>query len=84
MNKNEIQDAVNGVFRALMQDRGTAVEHVDEQRVLYAEGYGLDSMDTATLSAMLSDRFDDDPYIGGVFPQTLSEISSYYDGRLTR
>ena len=35
-------------------------------------------MDTATLSAMLSERFEDDPYLSGIFPRNISEIVAYY------
>jgi hypothetical protein len=38
-------------------------------------------MDTATLSAMLSERFEDDPYTYGVFPNNIGEIVAYYSNR---
>ncbi len=81
MSANEVGHAVKEVFRTLMTEKGTPLENVDPGTVLYDGGYGLDSMDTATLSAMLGERFEDDPYTDGTFPQTLNEIIAYYSSR---
>lgn len=81
METSEIRRAVETVFCTLMDERGKPVESVDPDCGLYAGGYGLDSMDTATFSAMLSERFEDDPYMTGIFPENISEIVAYYAGR---
>ena len=83
METATIQQAVDTVFCTLMADRGTPLEQVDPTQCLYEGGYGLDSMDTATFSAMLSERFDDDPYLTGIFPQNIAEIVVYYENRAT-
>ncbi|HEY4376932.1 MAG TPA: hypothetical protein VGM93_07225 [Acidimicrobiales bacterium] len=46
---------------------------------LYAEGIGLDSLETAELSAVLEDTFGTDPFSsGGEMPQTVSDILDFY------
>jgi acyl carrier protein len=83
MDRSEIREVVEGVLRTLMSDRGTPLTSVDPDCSLYGGGYGLDSMDTATLSAMLGERFDDDPYSSGVFPRNIAEIIEYYGSQAT-
>lgn len=39
---------------------------------------GLDSMDTAELSAILEDELGTDPYSEGQVPQTAAEIIAFY------
>ena len=83
MEKAAVQKDVEDLFRVFMEDRGTPVEAVDTKLALYEQGYGLDSMDTATLSAMLADRFEKDPYSSGKFPRTLDEIIAWYTAELS-
>jgi acyl carrier protein len=46
---------------------------------LYADGIGLDSLETAELSALLEDEFGSDPFNDTVdLPQTVGEILSFY------
>ena len=45
---------------------------------LYADGAGLDSLETAELSATLEDVHGSDPYSTGDMPQTLGEIQAFY------
>lgn len=47
---------------------------------LYADGVGLDSLETAELSATLEDDHGSDPYSTGQMPQTLGEILAFYAG----
>ncbi len=82
MDKTEIRRAVDAVFTNLMNERGTPLTDVDPECGLYDGGYGLDSMDTATLSAILSERFEDDPYSSGVFPRNIAEIVAFYADRV--
>jgi len=78
VEKAAVQQDVEDLFRVFMEDRGTPIEAVDTKRALYEQGYGLDSMDTATLSAMLADRFEKDPWSSGKFPGTIDEIVGWY------
>lgn len=52
----------------------------DASTPLYAEGVGLDSLETAELSALLEDELGSDPFSTGDLPQTLAEIQSFYVG----
>lgn len=45
---------------------------------LYADGIGLDSLETAELSALLEDEFGTDPFSAGDMPQTVGEIVAFY------
>jgi acyl carrier protein len=81
MRELEIRHAVEVVFSTLMEERGTPLSAIDAGLGLYDGGYGLDSMDTATLSAMLSERFENDPYTSGIFPKNIGEIVAFYTGR---
>ncbi len=48
---------------------------------LYDDGLGLDSMDAAMLATVLENEFTFDPYNAGEFPETVSEIVSFYSDR---
>lgn len=56
--------------------RGRAIE-LDTP--LFAEGIGLDSLETAELSAILEDELGHDPFSEGSMPQTVGEILDYYE-----
>lgn len=45
---------------------------------LFAGGAGLDSLETAELSATLEDVHGSDPYSAGQLPQTLDGIVAFY------
>jgi acyl carrier protein len=45
---------------------------------LYADGVGLDSLETAELSALLEDDHGSDPYSTGGMPETMAEIQAFY------
>ena len=45
---------------------------------LFAEGLGLDSLETAELSAMLEDEFGTDPFGAGLMPETVGQIVEFY------
>jgi acyl carrier protein len=49
---------------------------------LYADGIGLDSLETAELSALLEDEFGADPFSTEEMPQTVGEILAFYDTAL--
>jgi acyl carrier protein len=46
---------------------------------LFADGVGMDSLETAELSAMLEDELGWDPFSEGHTPQTIAELVSFYD-----
>lgn len=47
---------------------------------LFAEGLGLDSLETAELSALLEDTHGTDPFQEAEMPQTVGEIFAFYEG----
>ena len=46
---------------------------------LYADGIGLDSLETAELSAVLEDEFGRDPFSADTMPQTVGDILDFFD-----
>lgn len=46
---------------------------------LFADGLGLDSLETAELSALLEDDLGTDPFSVGELPQTIAEILDFYE-----
>jgi acyl carrier protein len=51
----------------------------DRSTPLYAEGIGLDSLETAELSAVLEDEFGRDPFSADTMPQTVGDILDFFD-----
>jgi acyl carrier protein len=50
---------------------------------LYADGVGLDSLETAELSALLEDELGADPFSSADrMPQTLADILAFYESEL--
>jgi len=45
---------------------------------LYADGIGLDSLETAELSAILEDDFGADPFAADVMPETLADLVAFF------
>lgn len=70
----KISSILNQVLKAKGVDRST---FQSEDR-LYEDGLGLDSLDAATLAAMLDNEFSADPYNAGEFPQTVGELVTFY------
>jgi acyl carrier protein len=48
------------------------------EQSLYGEGIGLDSLETAELSAVLEDEFGEDPFAADEMPQTVGDILAFY------
>ena len=51
---------------------------VDDSTLLFADGLGLDSLETAELSAQLEDDLGTDPFSEGQLPQTVGELLDFY------
>lgn len=56
---------------------------VDQHASLFADGLGLDSLETAELSAVLEDELGTDPFSEGQLPQNIAEILDFYDETAT-
>ena len=52
---------------------------LDNDTALFGEGLGLDSLETAELSAMLEDELGTDPFSAGETPETVGDILSFYE-----
>lgn len=70
-------DAVLQTIRSLVE-RCKKDSNIDRDTRLFAEGIGLESLETAELSAMLEDEFGTDPFGGDVMPQTVGAILDFY------
>ncbi len=73
-------DVVEAIQAFLVRVEKTTDLTPDTQ--LYAEGIGLDSLETAELSALLEDEFGADPFSAEEMPQTVGDILAFYDGAL--
>jgi acyl carrier protein len=51
---------------------------LDAATPLFADGLGLDSLETAELSAVLEDEFGTDPFAADEMPQTVGDIVEFY------
>jgi acyl carrier protein len=72
------KDRIVTVIGRVFESRGEPVPPISQESTLYGEGIGLDSLDAATLSALLEQEFGHDPYTNGKFPRTVSDILGYY------
>ena len=59
-------------------ERANKSTEVDAGTGLYADGLGLDSLETAELSAYLEDEIGVDPFTEGLLPQTVGELLDFY------
>jgi acyl carrier protein len=72
------QADVERVIRAFLARTNKPSGEWTADTPLYADGIGLDSLETAELSAVLEDEFGTDPFSSGEMPQTMGEIYAYY------
>ena len=78
MSIGTIDDRVAQVVREILEQKGTGEQDIRTESNLYEEGLGLDSLDTATLSAALEREFGRDPYTDGQFPRTVGELVQFF------
>lgn len=71
-------DRVVGTIRGFLK-RQKKSDGVELDTSLFAEGIGLDSLQTAELSVMLEDEIGRDPFSEGALPQTVGEIIDFYE-----
>jgi acyl carrier protein len=65
-------------FRSFLLRVNKDVEF-DRSTPLYADGIGLDSLETAELSAVLEDEFGRDPFSSDTMPETVGDILDFFD-----
>jgi acyl carrier protein len=72
---------VESTIESFLARANKSVDVLDPALPLYADGIGLDSLETAELSAILEDTFGTDPFsAGGDMPQTVGDILGFYAG----
>jgi acyl carrier protein len=78
--QNQVEKTIKGFLsRSKKRDKSVKLD-----TSLYAEGIGLDSLETAELSAILEDELGSDPFTNGQMPQTVGDIVEFYDKQQTR
>lgn len=71
-------DAVR-MFRSFVKRAKKRDDDFDLDTSLFADGIGLDSLETAELSALLEDELGSDPFSDGEMPNTVAELAAFYD-----
>ena len=72
---------VEGTIRSFLARSKKQNKAIELDTSLYSEGLGLDSLETAELSAVLEDELGSDPFSNGEVPQTVREIIDFYDSK---
>ena len=77
---NDVQDSIVALIQSLLErsDKGDVTVSLDSP--IHGEGLGLDSLETAELSALLEDEYGTDPFGAGLMPETVAEIVAFYSG----
>lgn len=70
---------LDATVRSFLIRANKPVQDLELTTALYADGLGLDSLETAELSAVLEDAFGADPWSSGEMPQTVGDITAFYD-----
>jgi acyl carrier protein len=71
-------DQAEQTIRAFMRRVKKKDDGVELDTPLYADGIGLDSLETAELSAILEDELGTDPFSADTMPQTVGDIVAFY------
>lgn len=77
---DDVQGQIIAIIAGLLEraDKGDVAVALDTQ--LHGdEGLGLDSLETAELSALLEDEFGSDPFGADLMPETIGEIVAFYE-----
>ncbi len=77
---SEVQDKVIKVISSLLERVDKSDVDVTLQSQLHGDGLGLDSLESAELSAVLEDELGSDPFSAGLMPETVGEIVAFYAG----
>jgi acyl carrier protein len=77
---DEVQGKVITVISSLLERADKAGVDVTLDSQIHGDGLGLDSLESAELSALLEDEFGSDPFSAGLMPETVGEIVEFYAG----
>lgn len=75
---SDVQDSVLRLVRSLLERADKTDVAVTVDAPIHSDGLGLDSLETAELSALLEDEFGSDPFGAGLMPETVAEIVAFY------
>lgn len=76
--QRDVQDTIKSFLVLVDKDA-----EFDRSTPLFADGLGLDSLETAELSALLEDEYGKDPFSSDTMPQTVGDIVDFYDTAVT-
>ena len=75
----EAEERVERTIRSFLKRAKKSDKGMKLDASLYAEGIGLDSLETAELSAVLEDELGKDPFSEGEMPETIGDIVRFYE-----
>lgn len=73
------RNQVEGTVRSFLARAKKRNKGIELDTSLYSEGLGLDSLETAELSAVLEDELGSDPFSNGEMPETVGDLVEFYD-----
>lgn len=71
-------EAIEKVVTEFLERVDKLPENFSADLNLFADGLGLDSIETAELSALLEDEFGTDPFSESELPETVADILAFY------
>lgn len=75
---SDVQSTIVNIIEQLLERSNKGDVQVALDSPVHGDGLGLDSLETAELSAILEDEFGSDPFGAGLMPETVGEIIEYY------
>lgn len=76
---NEVEDKIIAIVKDLLERSDRSDRAVTQDALLHGDdGLGLDSLETAELSAILEDELGTDPFGAGLLPETVGEVVAFY------
>jgi len=75
----DLQSSILAMIQSLLERADKGDITVTPDSVLHGDGLGLDSLETAELSAILEDEYGTDPFGAGLMPETVAEIVAFYN-----
>jgi acyl carrier protein len=73
--RNQVEGTVRSFLTRAKKRNGS----IQLDTSLYSEGLGLDSLETAELSAVLEDELGSDPFTNGEMPRTIGDLVDFYE-----
>jgi acyl carrier protein len=75
---NDVQVSVIRIISSLLERANKPHDDVTLDSAIHTDGLGLDSLESAELSADLENEFGSDPFSAGLMPETVGEIAAFY------